>query len=252
MRKKFLIATLLAFFAIAAGTGTALARDYGGNGYNSRNSYKSNPKFKAGYTNIAFAWQSIHLDTGLPEADRIKLLLSDWGLSFSTGQSFILNREPIAGMLRFGIDATWFDFNIARLSLNPMFDPGIPMDSYGGGGYSGQEALRTYQTEFSMGIGLSAHLNPIGNFGLHTYVRYNPTVTLFTDFRDSIEGGYTSGIIFGGAVSWDTISLGVEGRWGFGSYKDWSREARADADYHYQPGQRLKTRGGRIYLGFRF
>jgi hypothetical protein len=253
MKKRFIFVTLSTIFAIAAGTGTALA-------YDNDNYYKSDQKFKAKYTNIAFAWQSLHTNFGYPEVDNLKMMMSDWGLSFSTGQSFVLNPEPLAGVLRVGIDATWLDFNIARLSPNPILGINVIPMEWGGanGGSRERREFRFYQPELSVGVGLSFHLTPIGKLGLHTYVRYNPTASILSDFDTGTMGGYSSVIVFGGAISWDNISLGVEGRWGFGSYSYWGGgedKALIDRILIESLGSsslRFKTGGGRVYFGFRF
>lgn len=54
------------------------------------------------YVNLSFVSQK--LDFG--EGEKLK---SRFGAAFTTGRSYYLHKKPVAGMIRFGIDATWID-----------------------------------------------------------------------------------------------------------------------------------------------
>jgi hypothetical protein len=107
-----------------------------------------------------------------------------------------------------------------------------------------------------MGIGIGVHLTPVSKLGIHLYARYNPTFgTLIGIDKGSDEeegggaifqGGYVSGVVTGGAVSWSVISLGIEYRMGVGKYSALMFKENT------LPFGKVKTGGWRAYFGFRF
>lgn len=179
----------------------------------------SDSKLRKKYFNLNYASQNMFYD-GYESVN------SSWGAGFSTGQTYVVHRNPIAGMIHIGIDATWFDINFAH--------------------YKGSDNLKLYQGDIAMGLGLGVHVTPIGKLGIHAYARYNPTfATIF--YEDGFSGGYASGIVAGGAISWGVISVGAEMRRSYGSYNDWTGDEEVRAK-----GVKMNTKGVRVYLGFRW
>ncbi|MDR2890864.1 MAG: hypothetical protein LBV18_04590 [Alistipes sp.] len=224
--KKTLFTILLASTAtlatLAAGTASAQTEPQTESREVKKNEFK-----KREYFNVNYAFQNLY---GNPNVgDDVKFGTSDWGVGFTSGQSYILHRDPIAGMIHLGIDATWMDINVAHLNTT---GPSVL-----GGGNS------LYQADIALGIGLGAHVMPVDNIGVHTYVRYNPTLAMTSDFSSSISGGYASGLVVGAAFSYNLVQVGIEGRWGYGKYKNWVDGGAA---------QKMNTKGGRVYVGFRW
>ena len=69
------------------------------------------------YVNLSFVSQK--LDFG--EGEKLK---SRFGAAFTTGRSYYLHKKPVAGMIRFGIDATWIDLSYANYSREETYDDG--------------------------------------------------------------------------------------------------------------------------------
>ena len=66
------------------------------------------------YVNLSFVSQK--LDFG--EGEKLK---SRFGAAFTTGRSYYLHKKPVAGMIRFGIDATWIDLSYANYSRDRLW-----------------------------------------------------------------------------------------------------------------------------------
>lgn len=185
---------------------------------------KDPDRFRPKYRNISFASQKLIYDNGF-ETDRTKL-----GFGITVGRSYILHKNPFLGMIRIGLDATWFDINYAYYQRELL-----------------GETSTTHQADISLGIGPSVHVNPIDNLGVHAYFRYNPTFATLFDTGEgfAMAGGYSSMFVTGGAVSWSFISVGAEARWGKGKYHNFRHADVLDKE-------KIKTAGWRVYLGFRF
>ena len=92
------------------------------------------------YVNLSFVSQK--LDFG--EGEKLK---SRFGAAFTTGRSYYLHKKPVAGMIRFGIDATWIDLSYANYSREETYD-----DGYG----TEIEKLTAHQAEIGMQVRNSA------------------------------------------------------------------------------------------------
>lgn len=228
---------ILILAVIVAGTASA-QNDYDG--------YKDPDRFRAKYFNFSFASQKMayHFSGSGLNAD-MDMFKSSYGVGLTAGRSYILHNEPILGMIRIGLDATWFDMNYAHQKPAGIFSEIFDMLD--------APSFEIHQADISMGIGPSIHVNPVGRLGIHAYARYNPTLaTLFNTQGDfSMAGGYSSVIVTGGAISWGVISVGVEGRWGFAKYSDWFTGGDEGSEGTFDK-MKLKTKGLRAYIGFRF
>jgi hypothetical protein len=187
--------------------------------------------FRPKYNNLSFSKQKLTVDG-------VKSDIRGFGGAYTTGRSYIVHPNPIAGMLRFGIDATWFDLNYVN------YDYDIPLVG----------KFNRHQLEVAVGIGASAHVNPVSLLGVHAYFRFMPTLSGMFDRHDALEdtsiyGGYASFFVAGGAVSWGMISLGAEARWGSGKYHLLNNDEE-EGLVHARPA--IKTTGMRVYVGLRF
>lgn len=183
-------------------------------------------KLRKKYINLSFVNMTMKQD-GLPN------LKSNYGAAFTVGRTFYLHKHPIAGMLRFGIDAIWFDLNYANYKIEHITHWGTDEYDY-------------HQGEISMHVGPSVVLNPVSKLNIHAYFRYAPTFSaLYAD--DTFYGNYATLFVGGGSVSYGVIGLGIESRFGSCDYKEFG------ADEEEGSGT-LKTKltGWRAYVTFRF
>ena len=97
------------------------------------------------YVNLSFVSQK--LDFG--EGEKLK---SRIGAALTTGRSYYLHKKPVAGMIRFGIAATWIDLSYANYSREETYD-----DGYG----TEIEKLTAHQAENGMQVGPSVTVRPL-------------------------------------------------------------------------------------------
>lgn len=191
-------------------------------------------RFRKKYRNISFSSQTLGDENGNYEDKG-----SNFGFGFTTGRSYILHKNPIAGMIRIGIDATWFDINYGNWS--EKIDDGKAW---------------MHKLDIGMGVGPGIHVNPVSKLGIHVYFRYNPTFTAtFDNYWDglAIQGGYASYFTTGGAISWGVISLGAEARFGGGTYHSFKAPSIDDGGVELERGKtKHKLKGMRAYVSFRF
>lgn len=155
-----------------------------------------------------------------------------FGAFMSVGQSFILHDEPVARMLRFGIDGTFLDLNyVYHKPKSDALTPAI------------------HQAEAGLGVGPAIHVNPFAELGIHAYFRFNPSFSaMYVKYdSDTIDDtgyyGYATYFTTGAAVSWNLVSFGVEARWGKGAnLHEWESDNK----------MKLDNSGIRAYFGFRF
>lgn len=182
--------------------------------------------YKKKYRNLSFTTTTMHQD-GAPD------LKSNYGAAFTMGRTFYLHKNPIAGMLRFGIDVTWFDLNYANYKIEHIT-------------YWGTDEYSYHQGEISMHVGPSVVLNPVSKLNIHAYFRYAPTFSALYD-DDAFYGNYATLCVGGGSVSYGVIGLGIESRFGCCDYK----EFRADKEEDFGT-LNTKLSGWRVYVTFRF
>ncbi len=179
-------------------------------------------KLRNKYRNISFVSMTM-------ERDGMSALKSNYGASLTTGKTYYLHRKPIAGMIRFGIDATWFDATYTSYIKN-----------------EGTESRQCHQAELGVHVGPSITVNPIANLNVHGYFRYAPNYSA-QYMGDAIYMGYGSYFIGGGAVSYGIIGLGFEARFGSCNYKGFNIE-----EIEAAPLTNTKFKGWRAYISFRF
>lgn len=173
------------------------------------------------YFYIAYGMTLLDRGNGQPK------LNSDFAFSIGRGKTYYLHKKPLLGMIKFGLDWTFFDIAIAQ--------------------YEEEDGLYTrddsdiYKGEISMQFGPSITVNPIDFLKVNLYFRYDPTYSMmFNTNGNEFKGNYGSYFNTGLAASYKVISLGYEYRWGSTSYK-------IDDE-----NQTWKTSGNYFYISFRF
>lgn len=162
-----------------------------------------------------------------------KDLKSYGGASFTIGHTFYLHKIPVGGILRFGIDATWFDLNYTNYRIKHIT-------------YWETDNYQYHQGEVSMHIGPSVTIKPVENLNIHAYFRYAPSFSvLYTD--DTLCGNYATFFVGGASISYGIIGLGIETRFGDCEYKElWSNSEEAVAP------SKISHNGWKAYITFRF
>lgn len=173
---------------------------------------------------------------------------NDITLSFTVGRTFYIPREPLFGMVKFGIDWSYLDVNFSKYEFDDIYDYEYMYDDQQGGMWNDptytdediNSSYNTYKVEIGMQVGPSITVNPIDYLKLSLYFRYAPSFSIMSAFTDGETSyGYGSYFTLGFAASYKVISIGIEKRWGNCSYK-------------YEDLNGWKTKGPKFYLSFRY
>lgn len=225
---------------------------------------------RTGWFNIAYSPQKINSDLYRSE------LKSDYAMGLTFGKSFYLHKNPLANMVRFALNWSYLDLNVAQYSApyddrideggdygfgdaatNPYYpaaSQASPMYDYAEDGYEdwedSEDKTTQYKMELGMQIGPAVIVNPIDHLMIQAYFHYAPTYSVLLDEDLAFYGTYASFFNSGVAVSYKAIGLGIEARWGTSTF---SQEVYSDADGDYVfQDMKWKTKGMRVYLSFRF
>ena len=191
---------------------------------------------RAKYFNISYVKQS------LSAQDADYKYNSSLGVAITNGRTYYLHKKPILGMIKFGIDWSFYDVNFAMYEneINDGYDV---------------EKEKMYQAEVGMQIGPSVTVNPIDHLKVNGYFRVTPSYSMMYS-GDEFSGSYGTFFSAGGAISYKVISLGIEGRWGKTKYKslvDLGDIMGDDGDSSVEtPKSNWKTVSTRFYISFRF
>lgn len=216
---------------------------------------------RAKYFNIYYVNQSI------TQEDIDGTWKNDFGVALAMGKTFYLHKKPILGMIKFGIDWSYFDLNFAKYTDNWGFFNG-DAEYYGGGNYYyddyayGIEPEDIYQAEIGTAIGVSVTVNPYDHIKAAGYFRVVPSYSMLYAAED-FSGSYGTFFLAGGSVAYKAISLGIEARWGKAKYDsmlnlddlDDIDESMSDDDIfegNYDGSSKWKTGSMRFYISFRF
>lgn len=180
-------------------------------------------------------WRKKYINLSFTNAtmsqDNVQDLKSNYGLAFTVGKTYFLHK-PIGDMLRFGIDATWFDINYTNYAIEHIT-------------YLDQQKYQLHQGEVSVHVGPSITFEPIKKLAVHAYFQYAPTfATLYNGQNETFYGNYASLWIAGGNVSYGVIGLGIESRFGKTNYKTFGSSETEDFN--------SSLSGFRAYLTFKF
>ena len=153
---------------------------------------------------------------------------SDIGASLSWGKTYYLHAKPILGMIKFGLDWSWFDLTYAQHKGvdTPSASYGVDDDDYNGD---------MYHLAIGMQFGPSVTINPVHHLKASLYFRVTPSYAMLGS--DDFYSGYSTYCNFGISVAWKVLSIGFEQRWGSIAYRNDSK---------------MDDSTTRIYFGFRF
>lgn len=78
---------------------------------------ENNNRLRKKYRNLSFVKQEFEPASYFGMDQTLK---SNFGAAFTVGRTFYLHKKPIAGLIRFGLDATWFDLNYTNTNSNTV------------------------------------------------------------------------------------------------------------------------------------
>lgn len=209
-----------------------------------RNEVRFQQVWKRGrYFNIGYVMQTRDLSGyDLPDYLDLSKTKSSVGASISWGKQFYLHSKPIANMIKFAIDWTWFDANYVQYKIPEG-------ESVVADGPDSEIINKYHQADVAMQLGGSMTVNPVDHLKASVYFRVSPTYSFITGGLGG--SGYGTFCNFGISVAYKVASIGYEYRWG--SINSKYTEQRADGT-DITPGDKFKSKiaTSRIYFGFRF
>lgn len=155
---------------------------------------------------------------------------SEKGFSLSQGRTYYLHKKPVLGMVKFGIDWTIYDLNLA-IYKDKFGVFGANANDLGYGDYYYEDGYRPLssgevtdpldmsQIEIGTQIGPSITVNPVSFLKASLYFRVAPSYSMLT-VNEEIYHSYGTFFTFGGSVAFKAISVGIEGRWGNTKYNN--------------------------------
>lgn len=197
-----------------------------------KNYYKKQDKIwgRKKYFNLGYNMENLNNDDAASELSR------KFGASMTIGRTFYLHKNPILGMIKFGLDWSYIDLNAAGYNYkytyvnneNGNSSNNIETDEYG-----------IYKMELGMQFGPSVTVNPVDYLKVNVYFRYSPSYSVILDDGFQFNGSYGSYMNFGLAVSYKVISLGYEMRWG-------------TSNISYDNSSKWDAKGSKVYISFRY
>lgn len=224
---------------------------------------------RTSWFNLSYSLQKMNSDLYRTE------LQPDYAFGVTFGRTYYLHKKPLANMIRFALNWSYLDLNIAQYSI-PYSDridedgsSSITDGVYGNSSeiykvgnripgfiediYDDDEEGNTdsqYKIEAGMQFGPSIWVNPIGDLMIQAYFHYSPTFSILLDDELSYYSSYASFFNSGVTLSYKVIGFGLEARWGSSTF---SQEVYNEelGDYESQ-NMKWRTKGMRVFLSFRF
>ena len=219
-------------------------------------------KKRAKYFNIGYITNQTLTDKVDAEAE----WKSDFCVSLPFGKTYYLHKKPLLNMIKFGIDATWFELSYAKYSEPDVFAEGgsytRAYNDYSSGYddyYEEDFDLGIHQIDASMHVGPSVTVNPVGDLKVAAYFHYVPTYSMVV-IDDSFGHGYVSNFAFGASVAYKAISVGIEHRWAKKATYNGLSFDEEGMDYDAPDFEdviesdkwKMKSKSFRVFLSFRY
>ena len=165
---------------------------------------------------------------------------SDLGFSLTSAKTYYLHK-PIAGRLRFGIEAAWTHLNYSNYKVNyiSMLDP------------ERNESVTIHAAEITIQAGLGINFNICRHSSLHAYFRYAPGVSMMYD-SDTFNGGFLNSATGGLLINYRKIGLGVDWRFGTARHKNILGDFTDQDDDSANEKVKVKFNGIRAYIALVF
>lgn len=225
---------------------------------------------------LRLGYASVQTGDGLNPVEKNK-----YGFFLTKGTSYIFPKQPIAGLLKVGVDAVWFDMQFSKYQSpykNSVwtsefeYDDSDDYEDDYDEGFPGLDMLnKLYDNvghmSMSVGMGIGpvvtvapfalSNVNIMKPLKASVYFHYSPTFGMYArmDGGDvEMATGFCNMMDFGFNLTYRAIGVGVEGRWGNGKFKPIDFESLFDNGGESLGSSRYKRSfaNTRVYLQFRF
>lgn len=215
-----------------------------------------------------------------PSVERTDDETMDWETDFSVtlqrGRTANFPRNPIAGMLKIGIDYSFMDITYSKLKLKSIGDAGfnntdaVPETPTSSDGFdeivsedpSGSVLgalgldLGMHKLDYTIHVGPRFTVNPVDHLMVSAYFHGGPAVSGVYE-NDEFSLGYGYILSAGLNISYKLIGIGVEGVWGSVKYKqldfeEFDMENLSVSNLFSDETFKLKQKGPRFYISLRF
>ena len=208
------------------------------------------------YTKIGYSFAQTKLEGANVEDGKFGIFAQK-GTNYRVG-------PVIADVLRFGIDAVWFDLNFNSYKSPSTAEgnwtaPIVPDPDYSYDDDENQFNIGRMAATAGMGLGPSVTVAPFARFDnknlrclrASLYFHYVPSAGAYIMSEDGdaeFSWAFCNMFEFGGMVTWKWISLGVEGHFGSGKFKhlEFEGESLGAGDSKFT----RKFANTRLYLSF--
>ena len=192
------------------------------------------------YFHLGFVKHKLETEDGLFSMD------SKFGAHLTSGKTYYLHGTPILGLIKIGLDWTYFDLNYTQFESDPM----LVEDEEGGWE---EDKLTVYKAEAGMHFGPSITVFPVKNLKAKAFFRYAPAYSAMYDNQNEEFGsGFGSYFVSGVSVNYGGIGVGIEQRWGSAKHKvsglEWSEDGLAIESVK----EKFKLKGPRFFVSFAF
>ncbi len=226
---------------------------------------------KSIWNNRAKYFNIYYVDQSLKQKNINGVWKNEIGIALALGKTFYLHKNPILGMIKFGIDWSYFDINFSKYKdqwgfFNGNYEYSASSGNYYDDYYYDDEdsSEDVYQAEIGTAIGVSLTINPYDHIKVSGHFRVIPSYSMLYADED-FSSSYGTFFSVGGAISYKVISVGIEGRWGNTKYNSFLNLSDIDdfdewiedgidniSDGNYDGSSKWRTGSMRVYISFRF
>lgn len=210
---------------------------------------------KGRFTRIGYSWSQTAVEDN-PVYD------GKFGFFLVKGTTYHVHRNPIAKILKFGIDATWMDIQFSKYkspttsgNWTSEIDETIGADDEDGGDFNIGHMALSYSFEVGPSVSVAPFLllnnAALSHLKANLYFHYAPTFTAYLASQDGdmeFAGAYVNNWTFGGNIVYRWIGIGIEGRWGSGKFKPVAFDSEGLGTDKYK----RKFANTRLYVQFTF
>lgn len=219
---------------------------------------------KGRFTRLGYSWSQTADEFSPIEKSKYSFFLTK-------GTTYRFPKQPIAGLLKIGIDAIWFDAQFTKytspydsqewtsefVTMPSAYDEDEDFDFDFNIGCMG--------ASFAMGIGPNVSVAPFALTDINglrplrvsAYFHYSPTFQLYLKSNDGdveISTAFCNMMNLGCTLTYRAIGIGYEARWGNGKFKPLDFESIIGDDDDSMDTQKYKRRfaNNRLYIQFTF
>lgn len=201
-----------------------------------------------------------------------------YGFFLTKGTSYLFPKQPIAGLMKVGVDAVWFDAQVSKYKspydntvwTNDFDYDDVIYDDDDDDDIPGMDMLNKLidnvgHLSMTMGMGIGPVVT-VAPFALSNvkvmkplkasvYFHYCPTFAMYAriDSGDvEMATGFCNMMDFGFNLMYRAIGVGVEGHWGNGKFKPLDFESIFGGESLGSDRYKRSFANTRVYIQFRF